>query len=61
MYWEARYGNIESIHLLLHNKAKEYIPDAKGYRPIDYAGKFHHFATMKCLINHSIDNIMNSD
>lgn len=42
IHWLARYGNTESITLLLKKGAIEYIPDKKGFRPIDYAGKFNH-------------------
>jgi ankyrin repeat protein len=42
LHWCARYGEIENVRNLLNNNAYEYIPDANGYTPIDYAGLFNH-------------------
>jgi ankyrin repeat protein len=42
LHWAARYGDSRGITLLLESKAKQYLPDKKGYYPIDYAGLFHH-------------------
>lgn len=43
MHWEARYGKVDSIRAFVERGAIEYIPDERGYRPIDYAGKFRHY------------------
>ena len=37
--WCAYYGDKKSVSLLLNKEAKPYLPDNKGYFPIDWAGK----------------------
>lgn len=58
MHWEARYGKEETIKSFIRYGAIEYIPDERGYRPIDYAGKFYETKAMKILIQTSVNKIM---
>ena len=62
LHWLARYGKIEAVKMLLEDtNAKEYIPDNRGFRPIDYAGKFNHQEVILKLIDWSLKKIENSD
>lgn len=57
MHWEARYGKLSTLKMLVRNNAIEYIPDIKGFRPIDYSGKFKHDECTKYLIETSLSHI----
>jgi ankyrin repeat protein len=50
LHWEARYGKVKTLELLIEKGASEFVPDEKGFRPIDYAGKFEHLEATKFLI-----------
>jgi hypothetical protein len=60
MHWEARYGKLETIEMLFTCNAVEYIPDNRGFRPIDYAGKFKHYDVCKLLVEKSKFKIYDS-
>lgn len=61
MHWEARYGKEENIKKFIRHEAVEFIPDCKGFRPIDYAGKFYQVKAMKVLIETSKNKIMSPE
>lgn len=46
---------------LLKRNAFVFIPDSRGFRPIDYSGKFNHHEVTKQLIDWSLGEIHRSD
>ncbi len=48
------------MDLLLQNGAKQFIPDADGFFPIDYAGIFSHENIVKLLIDQHLRELDNS-
>ena len=52
LHWAARYGEIDIVKALCesHEEVCEYIPDYKGFTPLDFAGKFNHTETVSYLI-----------
>ena len=50
LHWACIYGRYEIVELLLNSGAKQFIPDADGFFPIDYAGIFSHENLVKLLI-----------
>lgn len=54
-HWAARHGDAELLRKLLDKGATPFTPDAKGFFPLDYAGKFEHWGIVKTLVDVSID------
>jgi len=54
MHWLARYGELKIIREFYNSKQKfnvcEYMPDYRGFTPLDYAGMFEHHETVLFLI-----------
>ena len=44
----------DCIHFYKVKKAQEYLPDIKGYTPLDYAGFFRHFKVIKYFIQRMV-------
>jgi ankyrin repeat protein len=55
IHWAARFGDVETIKLLLSRKPKAFTPDYKCLFPIDLAGYFQHSEALKLLVDYSID------
>ena len=49
-HWAGRHGDNKLLEKLINHDAKPYTPDRKGYFPIDYAGKFEHWKTVKRFV-----------
>lgn len=56
LHWACIHGANDIVKTLLKYDAKHYIPDKKGYFPIDYAGIFKHEKTVDILIKHHFVN-----
>ena len=50
LHWAARYGEKETVDVLLEKGGIEYIPDSYGCTALDYAGKFGHQDVVVTLI-----------
>ena len=50
LHWACLYNEQEIVDMLLEHGALSYIPDANGYCPLDYAGKFGYQNIMAKLI-----------
>ena len=50
MHWCAFYGDIESINLLLENKAISFVPDRDGQYPFELAAENEQAFTVRLLI-----------
>ena len=47
LHWSARHGELRSVKMMCeYGNAQMHIPDARGFTPIDYAGKFEHKPTL---------------
>ena len=54
--WLAINGDCELIKKILPQyKRCAFVPDANGYFPIDYAGRFNHKESVLALVKHSIE------
>jgi ankyrin repeat protein len=51
IHWCARYGELNNVKKLCEAGINPYIPDFEGHLPIDYAGKFEHWAVVYYLIH----------
>jgi ankyrin repeat protein len=53
MHWLARYGELSIIKEIYKKRPDvcEYLPDFRGFTPLDYAGMFEHNETVNFLIN----------
>lgn len=54
-HWAARHGDAGLVKKLIARGAFPFTPDKSGFFPIDYAGKFEHWDTVKELVKVSID------
>ena len=54
-HWAARLGDDVLLTKLINKGAMPFTPDSKGYFPIDYAGKFENFSTVKILVEVSLE------
>lgn len=60
LHWACVHGATDVVKLLLenhYNPASQYIPDHKGFYPLDYAGQFKHVETVRVLIKHHLEKI----
>ena len=55
IHWAARFGDVETIKLLISRKVKAFTPDYKCLCPIDLAGYFNHEEALKLLVDYSIE------
>ena len=53
-HWAARHGDDKLLNKMIDKGALPFTPDKAGYFPIDYAGKFENFSTVKLLVDHSV-------
>jgi ankyrin repeat protein len=60
LHWACINGRYDIVDLLLQNGAKQFIPDADGFFPIDYAGIFSHENIVKLLIDQHLRELDNS-
>jgi ankyrin repeat protein len=61
----ARHGETENVKLLLDHgaccsPAIEYIPDFKGYLPLDFSGMFQHDDVTEILIDIMYKHILSA-
>ena len=50
-----RIGDIEDcIHSYRVKKALDYLPDKRGYIPLDYAGFFRHYKVIKYFVERMV-------
>lgn len=55
IHWAARFGDVETIKLLISRKVKAFTPDYKCLCAIDLAGYFNHEEALTLLVDYSID------
>ena len=51
LHWACIHGAYDIVSLLLSYGAKSYVPDKRGFFPIDYAGLFKHEKVVEALID----------